>query len=115
MGFYKQVVSIAIIILIVSLAIIGTVLVTSADNSLYPPSIAACPDFYKKIDTGECQAMKPMYDPNVADCETIDFTTDEYLVQGSGPNSGACAKKEKANECQITWDGITNNSDICYG
>ena len=114
MGFYKQVITIAIVILIVSLAVIGTILVTSSDNSVFPPTISACPDFYKKLDSGECEAMKEVYDPNVPDCETIDFSDDKYLEPGTGPNSGACAKKEKANECKITWDGITNNSDICY-
>ena len=114
MGFYKQVIFIAIVILIISLAFIGTILATSSDNSVFPPVISACPDFYRKLDTGECKALKQIYDPNQPDCETIDFTADEYMEKGSGPNSGACMKKEKAQQCQITWDGLTNNSDICY-
>ena len=28
-------------------------------------------------------------------------------------NRGLCMKKVWANECDLTWDGITNNNEIC--
>ena len=129
MSFYKQLVFVAIIVLIISLAFIGTVLSSSSKDSKFPPSIAACPDFYMKNDDGKCEASKKVYNSNGenstgenstgenstgADCAEIDFTEDQYLAQGTGPNSGACAKKKKAQACGITWDGLTNNEDICY-
>lgn len=114
MSFYKQLVFVAIIVLIISLAFIGTVLSSSSKDSKFPPSIAACPDFYMKNDDGKCEASKEVYNSTGADCAEINFTEDQYLAQGTGPNSGACAKKKKAQECGITWDGLTNNEDICY-
>ena len=116
MNFYKQVIIVAIVILIISLSIIGTVLATSSNDVSFPPTINACPDFYNVNSDGHCEALKDVYDASKQDCEIIDFTDDtkNYLNPGTGPDSGACAKKQKSNECGITWDGITNNPDICY-
>jgi len=47
-------------------------------------------------------------------CQVIDFKTNKkYELPGSGLNSGLCYKKKKAQECKITWDGLTNNYTIC--
>ena len=116
MNFYKQVIIIAVIILIISLAVIGTILAKSDSDNAFPPTINACPDFYKLNDNGECKSLKDVYDTNAegGGCDLIDFTADDYSNPGIGPNSGACAKKTEATRCGITWDGITNNPDICY-
>ena len=114
MNFYKQVIIIAVIILIISLAVIGTVLAKSDSDDAFPPTINACPDFYKLDDSGKCEALKDVYDTSKTNCNIIDFTADDYSNPGIGPDSGACAKKNEATRCGITWDGITNNPDICY-
>lgn len=138
MGFYKQLSFIALIFLIIALSVIGTILANSKDSRTFPPHIGECPDFYKKNDSGNCEAMKEYYDGSVfalsspglsensdnilqgPDCGEINFEytqTDAdniFKVQGTGPESGACKKKQLAKECKITWDGITNNADICY-
>ena len=47
-------------------------------------------------------------------CQIIDFKTNKkYELPGAGINSGLCYKKKKAQECNITWDGLTNNYTIC--
>jgi hypothetical protein len=138
MGFYKQLSFIALIFLIIALSVIGTILVNSKDSTTFPPHIGECPDFYKKNDSGNCEAMKEYYDGSVADltspglsenssdilpgttCSELNFDYAQsdadniFKVQGTGPESGACKKKQLAKECKITWDGITNNADICY-
>ena len=38
----------------------------------------------------------------------MDFTGDHW--QGS---SGSCNKSKWAKQCDLTWDGITNNDGIC--
>ena len=44
-----------------------------------------------------------------ASCDkTMDFTADYW--QGS---EGNCSKFKWAKDCDLTWDGITNKSDIC--
>lgn len=138
MGFYKQLSFIALIFLIIALSVIGTILVNSKDSTTFPPHIGECPDFYKKNDSGNCEAMKEYYDDSVisltspgldentgdilpvSNCSEINFdyvdndADNIFKVQGSGPESGACKKKQLSQECKITWDGITNNADICY-
>ena len=42
------------------------------------------------------------------------FTTTKYSVSGTNFSSGLCAKKRWANDCQVKWDGITNNDTLCY-
>jgi hypothetical protein len=44
---------------------------------------------------------------------TIDFSSNMYRLPGSGKNSGICTKKKMAQDCKITWDGLTNNYTIC--
>ena len=116
MNFYKQVIIVAIVILIISLAVIGTILAKSDSDNAFPPTINECPDFYKLNSDSKCEALKVVYDTSKTGCDIIDFTDDtkNYLNPGVGPDSGACAKKETSNECGITWDGITNNPDICF-
>ena len=114
MNFYKQVIVVAIVILIISLSLIGTVLSQSKSDVRFPPNISECPDFYKKISDTECESTKNMYLSSELQCQLLDFQDLKYTRAGTGPNSGACEKKKVSLECGITWDGITNNSDVCY-
>ena len=114
MNFYKQVIVVAIIVLIIALSLIGTILSQSKSDVKFPPNIAECPDFYKKISESECESTKNMYIDSEPRCKVLDFQDSKYLRSGTGPNSGACEKKKIALECGITWDGLTNNTDICY-
>lgn len=114
MNFYKQVIVIAVIVLIVALSFIGTVLSQSKSDVRFPPNIAECPDFYKKVSGSECESTKNMYLESEPRCQTIDFSDLKFSRAGTGPNSGACEKKKVAIDCGITWDGLTNNNDICY-
>ena len=114
MNFYKQVIVIAIIVLIISLSFIGTVLSQSSSDVRFPPNVGQCPDFYKKISETECESTKNMHFDSEPKCRVLDFQDLKYLRSGTGPNSGACEKKKVAIDCGITWDGLTNNTDICY-
>lgn len=113
MNFYKIVGTIAVVILIIALAIIGTTLADSNKNLKYPPTISDCPDSYvKDLETNLCIAINDVADEDK--CGSEDFTTSDYSYPGIGRSSGMCAKKLWAKECMVDWDGITNNTDICY-
>jgi hypothetical protein len=83
-------------------------------NQTYPPSIADCPDNYS-LNGKFCVAGSNI---NVVDrdisCVKVDFTSSNYSISGTGSKSGSCAKKLWANQCQVKWDGITNNDNLCY-
>ena len=112
MNFYKIVSMIAIVILIISLAIIGTTLADSQKNLQYPPNITECPDSYIKNDDGIC--IEVQEEGRSTDCRGEDFNSPDYSYPGIGPTSGLCAKKLWAKKCMVDWDGVTNNPSICY-
>jgi hypothetical protein len=97
--------SVAIVILIIALCGIGITLYMQKKNIKYPPVIANCPDYWdvsgnlciNSMNLGNSQCHAPM-----------NFTT----AQWSG-NSSMCKKKQWANSCDMTWDGISDRVDIC--
>jgi len=116
MNFYKTVSIIAIVILIISLAIIGTTLAGSQKNMQYPPNVTECPDLYIKNNEKEvCVLNSSAKDAIVTnECKEKDFNSTDYTYPGIGFASGMCNKKKWAKECNVDWDGITNNPEICY-
>jgi|UniRef100_A0A6C0EQ03 hypothetical protein len=106
-GFQKIVLFSAIIILIIALVIIGISLIYSKDQK-WPPIVPACPDYWQidgsgnnttctnVLDLGSCPARNGK--PHLV----MNFNSPIF----SGSN-GVCAKYQWANNCGISWDGIT--------
>ena len=107
-NFQTSVMSIAIILLIIWLIFIGVSLYRSKYNKEFPPMLANCPDYWvvdgsgnntKCInvkDLGTCQA------PSGEVHLTMDFNDPTF----SG-TQGTCNKYNWANNCGVSWDGIT--------
>ena len=117
MEFYKTVSIITICILLISLAVIASLMISSSKKSKHPPTISSCPDFYL-ADTND-KGIVTCRDTNSIsndkdDCSNKQFTAAKYNFPGTGPTSGACGKKKWAKTCKVDWDGLTNNSSICY-
>ena len=128
MNFQQIVLTIAIILFIIMLVFIGSVLYNEQYGKEYPPVISDCPDYWVDksitVDTdkdgdsssddpsdentavGKCYNVKNL--GNVSCDKVMDFTTDFW--QGS---TGDCRKYKWAKGCDLTWDGITNNTTIC--
>jgi hypothetical protein len=114
--FQKIVLSIAIILLIVLLVVINMSLSNATATITWPPVKTVCPDYWVDIGTGApgsgCFNTKSMGTCNLpasgatpeAPGATVlkNFTEPAYV--GSG---GSCAKKQWANSCGVTWDGLT--------
>ena len=114
MDFYKSILILAVLSLIIVLSIFGVILSNMSKKQIYPASISKCPDYYSLI-AGTCVSNETLYSKSDdSKCGNVDYTTDYYNVSGTGPNSGLCSKKRWANDCGVSWDGITNNSNICY-
>ena len=106
MKFQKIVVIIAIIILVASLTFIGYALYNSQHNEQFPPVKSACPDYWKS-EEGKC--VNSRSDLGLATCQkTMDFNGPHF--QG---HQGDCNKSIWAKSCNVSWSGITNNSNIC--
>jgi energy-coupling factor transporter transmembrane protein EcfT len=105
-GFQKTVLLFAIIILIGLLVFIGVSL-KKKETQDWPPVIGDCPDYWvdtsgnggncvNVLNLGTCPSSKANTPLNV------NFSTSNY--QGS---NGLCNKYNYAQQCGITWDGIT--------
>lgn len=111
MNFYKTTCMIAIGILIISLATIGTALANSNKQLDYPPNKSSCPDLYYLDEDNLCKSNDPKTSES---CNAKSFSDVSYDVPGIGRFSGNCSKKKWASDCNVDWDGITNNPDICH-
>jgi hypothetical protein len=117
MSFNSIVMIVAIGMLIVSLAIIGIALKNQKNNITFPPVISDCPDYYTSVKNPEGTDYLCNKDTNLStnddtECNTIDNSHTKFKGLG-----GLCAKKKWADNCGITWDGVTNNPDSeknCY-
>jgi hypothetical protein len=117
-NFQKIVLSIAIVMFIIMLIFIAVVLYKSKYNVKFPPTVSQCPDYW--IDKHDQNGSNNLNNDNNQTCtnvknlgnvscdKTIDFTT--AFWKGA---TGACNKYKWAKSCDLTWDGITNNSTIC--
>jgi hypothetical protein len=111
MIFYKNVFISTILSVILLLGIVVVVMYYTNNKQIYPPILSRCPDFYNLNDNNLCVNSGVWNE--TSGCDYMDFSGNEYNVQGVGPTSGLCKKKEWASGCKVTWDGITNNYSIC--
>lgn len=106
-SFQKIILVIAFIILLISLFFIGIALYYSRYNN-WPPMVPECPDYWVSQGTGTnatCVNVRNLgvCKPTSGDSHlTMNFNNAPYV----GAN-GNCAKYTWANNCQISWDGLT--------
>jgi hypothetical protein len=106
--FQKMVAIIAFSILIITLILTGIFLARRKGTGNYPPVVGTCPDYWEeqKVDNKNmCVNVK-----NLGNCgiDKKDFNITEFKGE-----IGNCHKKRFAENCDLTWDGITNNANIC--
>ena len=103
LAFKKIVILFSLIILLTSLIFIGYTLQNNKYNKKFPPVVAECPDYWKATND-KCYNSK-----NLGICRgSTDFNTSKY--QGE---NGDCEKFKWAQGCNVSWSGITNNSNVC--
>ena len=110
--FQKTVATVAIVILIITLCIIGIALYRAKYHSKYPPVIANCPDYWDasgNLDISNNFVCVNSMNLGSSTCSNqMNFSTPSW----QGRNS-LCQKYKWAKSCDLTWDGITDNADIC--
>ena len=114
MDFYTTVFIAFIVLLIVTLAIVGTILSNMNKKQKFPSNISVCPDYYSLNEQGMCLQNSSIFNNTEGACQFIDTQDAKYKVKGTGSESGMCKKKEWGNACGVSWDGITNNMNICF-
>lgn len=104
-SFQKIILIIAVIILTITLVFIGVVLSYSKNRNTWPPIIPECPDYWSMDLSNNCINTKDLgtCPPQSGQKHLkMDFNSPTY----SGYN-GLCAKYKWANNCKVSWDGIT--------
>ena len=114
MIFYKNVLISTILSAILLLGIVAVVMYYTKNKQIYPPILSRCPDFYNLDVNNKC-VNSGVWDKDklLTGCDYMDFSGNAYNVQGTGAMSGLCEKQKWANDCKVSWDGITNNYSIC--
>ena len=109
--FQNIVMIIAIIMLIICLILVGVALYNQKYSSAFPPVVADCPDYWldkSNGDSSNCENVKNLGSDSCS--KTMNFSTSSW----TGEN-GSCNKSRWARACDLTWDGVTNNSSVCEG
>jgi len=108
---YKTTISIiAVVLLIIALIFIAMILNNNKKEATWPPAVADCPDYWEK-QTPRWNRGRPIcYNKNnIGNCgRWARFTDDKWTGA-----YGDCRKKIWTKACNLTWDGVTNNNDIC--
>lgn len=108
MTFQITVMKTAIIILIITLCFIGLALYKQKYSADYPPVFPNCPDYWMDSSGNGANCTNPKNLGNANCAGPMDFT----LPQWAGQN-GKCSKYKWAKQCNLSWDGISDNTDLC--
>jgi hypothetical protein len=107
MSFQSMVVKVAGISLIVLFIVLIISFFQMKKNQKYPPVIGGCPDYWelKEVDGKPVCVNKH----NLGICgKKASFTDAEFV----GPDA-LCKKAQWAKSCNLTWDGITTDANVC--
>ena len=113
MSFQKNTMTIAVIVFILILTMIGFLLSSSNKNASFPPEIALCPDYYKGSDEGNnirCTKIETV------SCNDLGFTDQNqenckrsFTYEKNATPVDKCKKKKKGID-YISWPGISDRN-----
>lgn len=126
--FYIIVLSIAVVLLILILTIIGLMMKSTSTNSaVFPPTLNTCPDYWTTgMDPSSCaipvdssqKNTGSIYDSKnkllLTSVNTFGFTSLTNDIKfgdpawSKGGTKSICAQQKWANQYNIMWDGVTN-------
>ena len=102
-----------IVVLVTTLTLVAYILSITKKKYIYPPYINNCPDYYEKDSYGACYDKNNVFYETTHRCNSENFNEVKYNNNNSGKQGGLCKKQEWAINCNVSWDGITNNSELC--
>lgn len=122
-SFHTIVLTIAVIILILVLTVIGIMMTNKTyDSSVYPPTTNECPDYWTSSGSGSCTytagkntgenisgTTTPKFTSGT-DTKGLSGTTINFDHAGWSSNGGTalCNQKDWAIKYGISWDGVAN-------
>ena len=124
-SFNKTVLIVACVLLILGLILIGVFISKNIEKAAYPPVVGDCPDYWdvsynsvskkicssNSINTGTTGTTITKFGGFELSCNY--YPVSNFTNAGTSVDDIICAKHNWAKECNIHWDGITNNSQAC--
>ena len=109
-SFKEIILTIAVVLLIFCLSIVGLGLALSGNSQEYPPVKSDCPDYWSAQKTGSSTSCQPPvgHGSGTGGCGAVNTGHPMF----NGPN-GTCNKYKWAQRCGVTWDGVTNVNSPC--
>jgi hypothetical protein len=105
--YYSIITTLAVIVLIGALIVIGYTFKTFKNDKKFPPVLSECPDHWV-LEGNNCLNPKSL-GRNTDSCSA----PKDFNIQPFTGFDGNCKKAEWAKNCEVSWQGITTNSDIC--
>ena len=104
--FNRTVLTIAIILLVISLIFIGVSLYATQSDALWPPDPSECPDYWNVTENG-CEPNSSLGKHNnsgTGACPSRKPLTRNVQMGGEAARTKACIW---AKSCGVHWDGIS--------
>lgn len=115
-NFNSIVLQVATIILIIILIIIAMFMHYLSENAMYPPVISECPDYWNVVKNSDGKiSCENVLKKNPASVSSLDSCNkvDSVNFMGASIDDTVCNKYNWARNCNVVWDGITNNNAKC--
>tara|TARA_B100000900_G_C20508106_1_gene686788 strand:- start:14 stop:373 length:360 start_codon:yes stop_codon:yes gene_type:complete len=114
MNFQRKVLLVSSILFILTGIFIIYVIYNDKFSKVFPPVVASCPDYWLDQQIQDSMGNQKSKCVNVKKLGTCPEQSSKSFdePQWLGP-SGECRKSKWAKQCNLTWDGITNNSKVC--
>ena len=121
--FNKIVLTIATVVLIISLVVVVFLVIASNENEKFPPLIPDCPDYWDLninfndndhtksiscINRSTVNTPAPSNSKHDKSCASYDVLTGNITAEDNLTH-----KCNWATKCNVVWDGVTNNPAAC--
>ena len=103
-NFQSSVLIISAVILVIILVVIGIMVYRKKNSETFPPIMAECPDYWEDNSIGNGSNCVNVKSLGTCGVKTKDFSGSNWTSA-----AGLCNKAKWARNCNLTWDGITNN------
>jgi uncharacterized protein YxeA len=113
--FNKIVLIVATILLILGLIIISIMIIKTLEGETFPPVVTDCPDYWNVTynSGGDTICKDNHINSGYSTNQCRNYPTTKFNANGTSANDIICEKFKWAKECNIHWDGITNNPKAC--
>lgn len=102
--FQKITILVATIVFTIAIILLSYLFYVLNKSRIFPPDITECPDYFEVKGKNICENVN-----NIGTCPDKTFDFNDNIYKGY---NGLKEKLKWANNCNVVWDGITNNAEL---